>query len=93
MEKSIDSPYLLLCRVLKRYREELSISLEKIAHRAELDRTYESQIERDIAIPRLLWLCNIATALEVDPLTLPKRCKSCWYGGRFWKVGILSTLL
>ncbi len=60
---------------MKRHRQKMGISQEEFADRAELDRTYVSQIERGVANPSLLKLYNIATALEVDLNTLLKHGK------------------
>lgn len=53
-------------------RKALGISQEKLALEAEVDRTYISQLERQIANPSLSILCKIATILDCDVLDLLK---------------------
>lgn len=47
-------------------RKALHISQEKLALDAEIDRTYVSQLEREIANPSLLILSRIAEILECE---------------------------
>lgn len=51
---------------VKIQRHKLGISQEKLAEKANIDRTYASQIERAIANPSLTVLCSIANALEME---------------------------
>lgn len=51
---------------LRRFRNVLGISQEKLALDAEVDRTYVSQLERGIANPSLEVLCRLAFTLEVE---------------------------
>lgn len=55
-----------IANVVKTRRAALGISQEELAHLAEIDRTYASQIERGIANPSLQVLCNLAKALELS---------------------------
>jgi transcriptional regulator with XRE-family HTH domain len=59
-----------VCRILgdnvKRLRLSLNLSQEELAFRAELDRTYISQIERGISNPSVLVLLKIAVILDVE---------------------------
>lgn len=58
-----------ICRVLgdnvKTLRLSHGLSQEELAFRAELDRTYISQIERGISNPSVLVILKIATILGV----------------------------
>ena len=47
-------------------RKEKLISQEELAFRAEIDRTYVSQIERGIGNPSLLVLYKVVKVLEKD---------------------------
>ena len=55
-----------IATVVKSRRAVLGISQEELAHLAEIDRTYASQIERAIANPSLQVLCNLANALQIS---------------------------
>jgi len=59
-----------MCRLLgenvKTARLTMSISQEELAFRAELDRTYISQIERGIGNPSLGVLLKISTVLGTE---------------------------
>jgi transcriptional regulator with XRE-family HTH domain len=56
----------LLALNLKRERKRAMISQEELAFKADIDRTYASQIERGIANPSLKVLCDLATALNCE---------------------------
>jgi transcriptional regulator with XRE-family HTH domain len=60
----------LVGRNVRRYRERARVSQEELAHRARLDRTYVSGIERGIRNPTVLVLQNIAAVLKVKPADL-----------------------
>ena len=47
-------------------RKALGISQEKLALEADVDRTYVSQLEREIANPSLSTLCRIANVLQCE---------------------------
>jgi transcriptional regulator with XRE-family HTH domain len=51
--------------VVKTRRKSLGLSQEELAHSANIDRTYASQIERAIANPSLSVLCSLASVLEL----------------------------
>lgn len=51
--------------VVKTRRKFLGLSQEELAHSANIDRTYASQIERAIANPSLSVLCSLASVLEL----------------------------
>ena len=55
-----------IAQIVKSRRAELGFSQEILADKAEIDRTYASQIERAIANPSLTVLCAIASALEIS---------------------------
>ena len=55
---------------LRRYRNVVGISQEKLALDAEVDRTYVSQLERGIANPSLEVLCRLANTLGIEPTDL-----------------------
>jgi transcriptional regulator with XRE-family HTH domain len=51
--------------VVKARRRSLGLSQEELAHGANIDRTYASQIERAIANPSLGVLCSLADVLQL----------------------------
>lgn len=58
---------------MRALRREMGISQEELAFRAEIDRTYISQIERGIGNPSLLVLFKIGGVLGVTVLDLFER--------------------
>ena len=54
-----------LAKVLKRLREEKRLSQDEFAHRAEVHRTYVSQLERGLKSPTLDTLALICGVLEI----------------------------
>lgn len=57
----------VLARNLKRIRLERGLSQEELAHRAEIDRTYISALERRVYGASIDVLGRIAKALDVEP--------------------------
>ena len=55
---------------IQRIRKEQDISQEKLALKADVDRSYMSQIERCLANPSIDALLRISNALEVAPSEL-----------------------
>jgi len=55
---------------LKRYRKAKGLSQEDLAHRADLDRTYISALERCVYAASIDVVGRIAEALEVKPSDL-----------------------
>lgn len=59
-----------ICRILgdnvKAVRLSHGLSQEELAFRADLDRTYISQIERGISNPSILVLLKVSVALNVE---------------------------
>lgn len=59
-----------ICRILgdnvKAVRLSHGLSQEELAFRADLDRTYISQIERGISNPSILVLLKVSVALDVE---------------------------
>lgn len=51
-------------------RARLGISQEELAYRADIDRTYVSQIERCVNNPSLQVLCKVGHALGVSTVSL-----------------------
>ena len=52
------------------FRKRMGISQEELAFRAEIDRTYISQMERGVCNPSLLVLSKVATVLEISLFSL-----------------------
>jgi transcriptional regulator with XRE-family HTH domain len=59
-----------LSQNIKRLRKERGISQEKLALKAEIDRSYMSELERCLANPSIDALLRISNALEVAPSEL-----------------------
>ncbi len=59
-----------LSQNIKRLRKERGISQEKLALKAEIDRSYMSELERCLANPSIEALLRISNALEVPPSEL-----------------------
>lgn len=59
-----------LARNLREYRSRRGFSQEELAHRAEIDRTYVSALERSVYAATVDVIEKLAAALEVDPSTL-----------------------
>ena len=60
-------------RNLRMLRQAKGLSQEELAHRAEIDRTYISSLERNVYGPSIEVLDRLAKALNVDPADLLKR--------------------
>ena len=58
--------------VLRRYRKEISLSQEQLAHNANLDRTYISLLERGLRKPTITTVFVLAGALNIHPYDLVK---------------------
>lgn len=58
---------------LRRLRKAKRLSQEELAHRAELDRTYVSSLERSIYSASIDVVDRIAKELGVEPADLLKR--------------------
>lgn len=57
---------------IKKYREALNLSQEKLSEIANISQDYVSLIERGKRIPSIKRLCMIAKALGVEPYELLK---------------------
>ena len=66
MQKRMEQVCKVLATNVKALRLSCALSQEELAFRAELDRTYISQIERAISNPSVLVLVKIAKVLGVD---------------------------
>jgi transcriptional regulator with XRE-family HTH domain len=55
---------------VRRFRHKAGLSQEELAHRAALDRTYISGVERGVRNPTVLVLQDIAAVLAVTPADL-----------------------
>jgi len=61
----------LICGdVIKRHRQRMGISQEELAHRADVDRTFVSRLERGVRQPTITTLIQLAKALEVSTAEL-----------------------
>lgn len=60
----------VLARNLRRYRREAGLSQEELAHRAEIDRTYISSIERCQYAASVDVVERLARELDVKPAAL-----------------------
>lgn len=61
----------LICGdVIKKHRQRMGISQEELAHRADVDRTFVSRLERGVRQPTITTLLQLAKALEVTAAEL-----------------------
>ncbi|KJS41383.1 MAG: XRE family transcriptional regulator [Roseovarius sp. BRH_c41] len=63
----------IFARNLRAVRRDKGLSQEELAHRAELDRTYISALERNVYNPTIDVVARLADALDVEPATLLQR--------------------
>ena len=61
--------------VVRQLREARGWSQERLAHRAQLNRSYMGEIERATAMPSLATAGTLAQALEVPLSELISRCE------------------
>jgi len=61
--------------VLRQLREERGWSQEHLAERADLNRSYLGEVERGHAIPSLITVSKLASALEIRLSSLIARCE------------------
>lgn len=61
--------------VLRILREERGWSQEKLAERAELNRSYVGEVERGQAMPSLITLSKLASALKIKLSALIAQCE------------------
>ncbi|MBK1672743.1 hypothetical protein CKO35_05400 [Ectothiorhodospira shaposhnikovii] len=64
--------------VLRRYRSERNLSQEELAHRAGVDRTFISRLERGIRQPTITTLLGLGAALGVPAAELVKATEAEW---------------
>jgi transcriptional regulator with XRE-family HTH domain len=62
--------------VVRQLREQRGWSQERLAHRAELNRSYMGEIERAVAMPSLATAAKLAQALQVPLSELISRCEA-----------------
>ena len=63
----------VFARNLKRLRTAASLSQEKLAFRADLDRTYISALERGLYSASIVTIERLAKALDVEPIEFLRR--------------------
>ena len=69
---SLEQIQQLLAVQIKTFRQKAGLSQEALAHDADIDRTYVSQLERAIVNPSLAVLVRISDALGVTVTDLLK---------------------
>lgn len=70
MKVTLPALKLALSTNIKRLRKEQGISQERLALKADIDRSYMSEVERCLANPSIEALLKIGNALEVTPSEL-----------------------
>lgn len=60
----------ILAQNIKAARAKLKLSQEELAHRAEIDRTYVSGVERQVRNPTITVVAKFAVALETTTAKL-----------------------
>lgn len=63
----------VLARNLRIYRQERGLSQEELAHRAGIDRTYISALERSVYAASIDVVDRLAVALDVEAADLLRR--------------------
>ncbi|HZG46610.1 MAG TPA: helix-turn-helix transcriptional regulator [Allosphingosinicella sp.] len=63
----------LLGRNVRRYRKLKGLTQEELSHRAEMERSYVSDLERGERNPSVKALGRLAEALEIEPKLLLDR--------------------
>lgn len=63
-------------QVIRQSREARGWSQERLAGRAQLNRSYMGEIERSTAVPSIATAAKLAQALEVPLSQLIARCES-----------------
>ena len=72
--KHADLPELIaIGNAIRHVRSEKKISQEELAHRAGIDRSYASSIERGRQNPGIVLLLQVAAALEISASELLER--------------------
>lgn len=66
MSRNFETVQKDLARNLKATRLKVGVSQEELAHEANVDRTYVSQIERAIGNPSLHVIIRLAHALDIE---------------------------
>lgn len=66
----------VLATNLRKYRREKGLSQEELAHRAKIDRTYISALERCLYAASIDVLERLAKELSVDPADLIRPTKN-----------------
>jgi transcriptional regulator with XRE-family HTH domain len=62
-------------QVLRQLREERGWSQEQLAERADLNRSYLGEVERGRAVPSIITVSKLASALNIQMSTLIARCE------------------
>jgi transcriptional regulator with XRE-family HTH domain len=60
----------MLGKVLRKAREDADLSQEALAARAQIDRSYLSELERDIKSPTVKLLFRLCEALQISPAAI-----------------------
>jgi transcriptional regulator with XRE-family HTH domain len=63
----------IFAKNLKHFRLAKGLSQEELAHRADIDRTYISSLERSVYNASIDVIDRIAEVLEIEPLELLRR--------------------
>lgn len=71
----------VLASNLRRYRREKGLSQEELAHRANLDRTYVSALERSLYAASVDVLESLARELDIEPADLLRSAPACRTAG------------
>lgn len=71
----------MLGEELRRARQAAGLTQEQLAHEAQIDRTYISQLEHDKKSPTIDMLFRICAALHVRPSVLIARIEEPSSGG------------
>ena len=67
--------------VIKKHRQRLGISQEELAHRADVDRTFVSRMERGVRQPTITTLIGLGQGLGVSAAELVRETEELYLIG------------
>lgn len=70
------SPNVAFGKIIAGLRQAAKLSQEELAERADIHRTYVSQIERGLKSPTIVMLLRLSKALETTPSKLMRQLET-----------------
>jgi transcriptional regulator with XRE-family HTH domain len=78
----VDAQWAAFTALLKQRRREAKLSQATVAERADMSKSFLSQIEAGTANPSLVTILRLANAIDIDPADLFTAVKAQGEGGR-----------